>query len=89
MGETFEGAGLETGKRAGRELRELVTVLKHPFCKWCPTWGKAEWKLAFKCLRKGRKGEIDTSLQKADGVFAEAVVCCVFSPFLHFRIFCL
>lgn len=30
MGETFEGAGLETGKRAGRELRELVTVLKHP-----------------------------------------------------------
>lgn len=28
MGETFEGAGLETGRRAGRELRELVTGLK-------------------------------------------------------------
>lgn len=26
-GETFEGAGLGTGRRTGRELRELVTVL--------------------------------------------------------------
>lgn len=28
LGGTFEGAGLETGRRAGRELRELVIVCK-------------------------------------------------------------
>jgi hypothetical protein len=28
LGETFEGDDLETGRRAGRELRELVTGLK-------------------------------------------------------------
>lgn len=29
MGETFEGAGLETSRKVGRELRELVIVLKN------------------------------------------------------------
>jgi hypothetical protein len=28
LADIFEGAGLETGRRPGRELRELVTVLK-------------------------------------------------------------
>lgn len=28
LGEMFEGAGLETGSRAGRELKELVIILK-------------------------------------------------------------
>ena len=28
LGEKFEGPGLETGRRADKELRELVTVCK-------------------------------------------------------------
>jgi hypothetical protein len=41
LGETFEEAGLGTGRRAGRELRELVTICNnknikhtHSFYKW-------------------------------------------------------